>query len=364
MEIGFLNVMQNWHKDLDDFQMYQGEADLAVAADEHGFDSIWCVEHHFEDYGLCPDNIQYLSYLATRTKRAKLVPGAVILPWNDPLRIAEKMALLEYFAPGRVGLGIGRGLARREYVGMRIPMEEARGRFDEAARLILNALDTGFMESDTALFKQPRVEIRPRPLRGYSDNFNCVAMSNDSALAAADLGGAMMTFIQFAFERHLPMINPYRNPFREVHDREAPPPTLTDVTVIHEDEEEARRLATEHVGNHYVAVTDHYEFAGDHFKNIKGYETYQTGADLIKSAGLEKSQHTYIEAQNYGTPKQVVEKYRERLELVGDFNAMLVLSFGGISFANANNSLKLFADKVMPELRKMGSVPVKVAQSG
>ncbi|MFW2830358.1 LLM class flavin-dependent oxidoreductase [Sphingomonas sp. ID0503] len=353
MQIGHLNVMQNWHKDLDDYQMYQGEIDLAVAADERGFDSLWCVEHHFEDYGLCPDNIQYLSYLATKTKRAKLVPGAVILPWNDPLRIAEKMAMLEYFAPGRVGLGIGRGLARREYVGMRIPMEEARGRFDEAARLVLKALETGYMESDTALFKQPRVEIRPRPLKSYYDDLNCVAMSNDSALAAAEIGGSMMTFIQFAFSRHLPMINLYRDRFREVHGREAPPCTLTDVTVIHEDEEEARRLAYEHIGNHYMAVTDHYEFAGDHFKGIRGYESYQTGADLIKSAGLEESQRTYIEAQNYGTPKQVIEKYRERLELVGEFNAMLVLSFGGISFENAQNSLRVFADKVMPELRKM-----------
>jgi len=219
MQIGHLNVMQNWHKDLDDYQMYQGEIDLAVKADENGFDSLWCVEHHFEDYGLCPDNIQYLSYLATKTKRAKLVPGAIILPWNDPLRIAEKVAMLEYFAPGRVALGIGRGLARREYVGFRVPMEEARGRFDEAARLVLNALDTGFMESDTELFKQPRVEIRPRPLRSYYDDLNCVAMSNDSALAAADLGGSMMTFIQFAFERHLPMINLYRDRFREVHGR-------------------------------------------------------------------------------------------------------------------------------------------------
>ena len=355
MEIGHLNVMQNWHKDLSDQQMFEGEIDLAIAADRLGFDSLWCVEHHFEDYGLCPDNIQYLSYLATRTKNAKLVPGAVILPWNDPLRVAEKMAVLEYFAPGRVALGIGRGLARREYRGFRVPMEEARGRFEEGARLVLDALDKGYMESDTELFQQPRVDIRPRPLRGYRDALYCVAMSNDSAESAAELGGSMMTFIQFAFERHMPMIELYRERFRKVHGREAPPPVLTDVTVIHEDEEEARRLAYEHIGNHFIAVTDHYEFAGDHFKNIRGYESYQAGADLIKSAGLEESQKTYIEAQNYGTPKQVIEKYRERMKLVGDFNAMLIVSSGGIPFDAAQNSLKLFAEQVMPELRKMSA---------
>jgi alkanesulfonate monooxygenase SsuD/methylene tetrahydromethanopterin reductase-like flavin-dependent oxidoreductase (luciferase family) len=362
MEIGLLNVMQNWHHDLNDFQMYEGEIDLAIAADRQGYDSIWCVEHHFEDYGLCPDNIQYLSYLAARTSRAKLVPGAVILPWNDPLRVAEKMALLEYFAPGRVALGMGRGLARREYSGMRIDMAEARGRFDEAAAMVLDALDTGFIEGDGVHYKQPRVELRPRPLRGYRDDLYCVAMSNDSAIAAADLGGRMMTFIQFAFERHMPMIELYREQFRKAHPgREPLSPMLTDVTVIHEDEEEARRLAYEHIRNHYIAVTDHYEFAGDHFKNIRGYEGYQAGADLIKSAGMEESVKTYIEAQNYGTPKQVIEKYRERHALVGDFNALLVFSYGGMPFDAAQNSLKLFADQVMPELRKMHAPVREVA---
>ena len=361
MEIGFLNVMQNWHRDLSDFQMYKGEIDLAVAADRQGYDSIWCVEHHFEDYGLCPDNIQYLSYLATKTSRAKLVPGAVILPWNDPLRIAEKMALLEYFAPGRVALGLGRGLARREYRGFQIDMAESRERFDEAAKMVLEGLKTGFIEGDGPFYKQPRVEIRPRPLRSYYDDLYCVAMSNDSALAAAEIGGRMMTFIQFAFERHMPMIETYRARFREFHpNRAVPTPVLTDVTIIHEDEEEAKRLAYEHIGNHYVAVTHHYEFAGDHFKNIKGYEGYQAGADLIKAAGMEESQKTYIEAQNYGTPKQVIEKYRERLELVGNFNALLVFSYGGLPFDIAQNSLKLFADQVMPELRKM-QTPVRAA---
>jgi len=222
MEIGFLHVMQNWHRDMTDLQMYQGETDLSIAADRQGYDSIWCVEHHFEDYGLCPDNLQFLSYIASQTKNAKLVPGAIILPWNDPLRVAEKMALLECFAPGRVGLGLGRGLARREYNGMRIDMAESRDRFDEAARMILDALDSGFIEGDGQYYKQPRVEIRPRPQRGYRDNLYCVAMSNDSALAAADLGGRMMTFIQFAFERHMPMIETYREHFRKVHPGKTP----------------------------------------------------------------------------------------------------------------------------------------------
>lgn len=363
MEIGFLNSMQNWHEKLDDFQSWQGEIELALAADRLGFDSLWCVEHHFDAYGMCPDNIQYLSYLAPQTHSAKLVPGAVILPWHDPLRVAEKMAMLEYFAPGRTGLGIGRGLARREYLGFRQDMNESRERYEESARMILAGLESGIFEGDGKFYKQPRVELRPKPLHGYTDNLYCVAMSDDSAEAAAVLGGRMMTFIQYPIARHLPMINKYRNRFAELHpDKEVPAPVLTDVTICHEDAEEAERLATHYLGQHYVSVVKHYEFAGDHFKSIKGYEGYQAAADLIKSAGMEEAQKNYVEAQNFGTPKQIVEKYRERFELVGPFFALVEFSFAGLPFDAAQNSLKLFAEKVIPEVRKMYSNTVQASR--
>ena len=57
---------------------------------------------------------------------------------------------------------MGRGLARREYAGFGIPMDESRDRFDEAARMVLDALETGFIEGDGPYFPQPRTAIRPR----------------------------------------------------------------------------------------------------------------------------------------------------------------------------------------------------------
>ena len=79
MRLGLLQVMQNWHKDLTDHQTWQNEIGMALEAERLGFESVWCVEHHFERYGMCGDNMQYLSYLAGRTSTINLVPGAVIL---------------------------------------------------------------------------------------------------------------------------------------------------------------------------------------------------------------------------------------------------------------------------------------------
>ena len=111
-----------------------------------GFDVIWSVEHHFFDYSFCPDNTQLLSYLAPLCTHADLGTAAIILPWNDPLRVAEKVSVLDLLSNGRVRLGLGRGLARREFAAFRGTMDDSRERFDEASAMIVEALRTGFIE--------------------------------------------------------------------------------------------------------------------------------------------------------------------------------------------------------------------------
>jgi excinuclease ABC subunit A len=77
-------------------------------------------------------------------QRIKLATGSCIIPWNDqPLRIAEKAALLDQLSGGRAILGIGRGLSRREFDRFGISMDESRDRFDEASPVIIEALETG-----------------------------------------------------------------------------------------------------------------------------------------------------------------------------------------------------------------------------
>ena len=84
MKVGVLLVFQNWHEDLSDEEMFLAEIRLGEMAETLGYDSVWSVEHHFDDYSMCPDATQSLSYLAGRTSSITLGTGAVILPWNDP----------------------------------------------------------------------------------------------------------------------------------------------------------------------------------------------------------------------------------------------------------------------------------------
>src|SRR5690606_9585861 len=130
----------------------------------------------------------------------RLGTGAVIVPWNDPLRVAEKMAFLDYLSNGRAVLGLGRGLARREYESFGLDMGESRERFDVAARMIIEALDSGFIEGAGPYSPQPRTEIRPRPRAGFRDRLYCVGMSPESVEQAALLGARLMIFSQQPWE--------------------------------------------------------------------------------------------------------------------------------------------------------------------
>jgi len=197
MEVGIVQIMQSFgYENITDAEVYDEEIKLAVHADELGFDHVWTVEHHFEDYSFCPDNFVYLAHIAAKTKRIGLATGACIVPWNlQPLRVAEKAALLDLLSGGRAILGLGRGLSRREFNQFGISMDESRDRFDESAPLILEALETGyFPEHHGKHIHQPKAPIRPRPTKSWKNRVTQVAMSPESGLEAAKLGAQMMAF--------------------------------------------------------------------------------------------------------------------------------------------------------------------------
>src|SRR4051812_21588438 len=100
MDVGVLLVFQNWHDNMSDREMFVQEAELGVYAEQYGFDSVWAAEPHFDDSSRCPDTLQRMTYLAGRTSRIMLGTGAVILPWNDPLRVVEKVTMLEHLSGG------------------------------------------------------------------------------------------------------------------------------------------------------------------------------------------------------------------------------------------------------------------------
>src|SRR5277367_5193854 len=161
-------------------------------AEPLGFDSIFALEHHFTGYAMSPAPTQLLSYYAGRTKRISLGTAVIVLPWHDPVRVAEQIALLDIMCGGRCLFGFGRGAASVEYAGFRIPMGEARPRFVESAKIIIAALSQDDFEYDGEFYKIPRTAIRPRPISHPERRFYASAVSPESAEVMAQLGFGLL----------------------------------------------------------------------------------------------------------------------------------------------------------------------------
>ena len=216
-------LFQNPGNALPDAEVYRQELRLAEMAEPLGFDSIWSVEHHFTDYTMCPDVLQFLTYMAGKTRHVKLGTMVIVLPWHDPMRVAEQIALLDHLSGGRSILGLGRGLARVEYEGFRIDQDEGRQRFVEYAQLILDGLEKGYIEGGATL-QQPRRDIRPSPLKSFRGRTYAAAVSPESMPIMAKLGVGLLVIPQKPWDIVQQDFALYHQVYRETNGTEAPPP--------------------------------------------------------------------------------------------------------------------------------------------
>jgi len=369
MKIGIQNVFQA-HKDYSDRDMYKHELRLLIEAEGMGYDIIWPVEHHFFDYSMCPDNMQYLSYIAARTERMELGTGAIILPWNNPMRVVEKMVLLDHLSNGRAVLGLGRGLSRREYAGFGVNMAEARDRFNEAAAIIIKGLETGVVEADTHYYKQARIEVRPRPFKSFKGRRYMVCMSPESFSVAASLGLGSMMFSQTAWENVAPQLEAYRAEYRQHNNgEEAPPISIVDFVSCFADRKQAEEVARRGIVGYYWSLMEHYRMddSANFAETGKSYQHYAKAAEQINAIGHDAVIEEFISSNLWGTPDMILATLRHRREVIGDFEVNGVFSYQSISYDDVEKNMRLFAKEVGSEIKRWQpqtrSQPVNVAPS-
>lgn len=113
--------------------------DYNVEAESLGFWSTFLVEHHFTGFGQISATLNLLTFIAARTTTLRLGTAVLVLPWHNPVLLAEQAATLDVLSQGRLDFGIGLGYRYREFAGFCLPMEEAEERFDESLAVILKA---------------------------------------------------------------------------------------------------------------------------------------------------------------------------------------------------------------------------------
>jgi alkanesulfonate monooxygenase SsuD/methylene tetrahydromethanopterin reductase-like flavin-dependent oxidoreductase (luciferase family) len=342
----------------------EGRSDASVLA-EHmalgdlaeplGFDSLWALEHHFTGYAMSPAPTQLLAYYAGRTKRITLGTAVIVLPWHDPVRVAEQIALLDIMCGGRCLFGFGRGAATVEYAGFRVPMEEARPRFVEAAKIVVKALTEEVFEWDGEFFKIPRTSIRPRPISHPERRFYASSVSPESAEVMARLGFGVLVVMQNEWPKAAEDIERYRQTAASVGYTPRPPIILTNISVA-DSHEEAQERAVTYLSRKWDSIDNHYHLSDGHLASVKGYEFYggmaKTYSKMKDESFRKKATEFYVKIQIVGTPDDCLQQVAELHRLTGVDHLVTEFAFGGMPHEQAERNMRLFADRVMPTLQR------------
>ncbi|HJU16470.1 MAG TPA: LLM class flavin-dependent oxidoreductase [Stellaceae bacterium] len=328
---------------------------LGDLAEPLGFDSLFALEHHFTGYAMSPAPTQLLAYYAGRTKRLLLGTAVIVLPWHDPVRIAEQIALLDILCGGRCLFGFGRGAASVEYAGFRVPMEEARPRFAEAAQLIRKALAEPEFEWQGEFFQIPRMSIRPRPISHPERRFYASSVSPESAEIMAKLGFGILVVMQNEWEKAAESIVSYREIALSVGHNPPPPIILTNVSCA-ESRAEAQERAIRWLGRKWESIDAHYRFSDGHLATVKGYESYgkmaKTYARLQSEEERNRATEFYVKIQIVGAPDDCLQQIAELQRVTGLDHLVTEFSFGGLPHADAEKNMRLFAERVLPRLQQ------------
>jgi alkanesulfonate monooxygenase SsuD/methylene tetrahydromethanopterin reductase-like flavin-dependent oxidoreductase (luciferase family) len=369
MHVGIATGFSN-QSGMDDARFLREEfAQLELAA-EYGFDSLWMTEHHFSEYSMSPNPLIYLAYLAGRT-RVRLGTQVLVAPWHDPVRLAEDIALLDHVSRGRAIIGFGRGLSRMEYEGLRVQQAEARERFDETVTMVMRAFETGVLEGDGPIYKQPRRELRPRPLRSLKGRAFCAAGSPASMVSAAKLGLGRLFLGQPMQAGHVPSGAPigrmtvddsadtWLTTWKETHPGEPPmAPFVSYFVFVDESGDRARELARTYVPKTFAAAIKNYEMTSDHHGTIKGYETY--GSIRLTPEQAQAAIENAHQSAIAGTPQEVLEEFEKVKRQRQPQGIMPHLYTGGMPHDECVRSIRLFAEQCLEEIQSWEGAPCTI----
>ena len=305
---------------------YSAYIDAVLEAEALGYYSNFLVEHHFSGMGQVSASLSLLSYLAAQTKTIRLGTAVVVLPWHNPVLVAEQAATLDLLSNGRFDFGVGKGYRYNEFEGFCIPIEESTERFEEAMEVIRKAWTTkGGFSHHGKRWHYDNIIIEPEPVQKPHPPFWLAAGRPESLRYAAQEGYNLFLDQFQTVEVMMERFHIYREAVLETG-REFTPHSvavarrlLIAKTAAEREAAIAARMKSQEVMNAHGTSAD---------KSVKS--SMVSDPDLRKAA---------TEGTLIGTPEEIIERLKS-LEREGvDY---VILSTRG------NDALRVFAEEVMP----------------
>ena len=164
MKFGLFTIVQ-WHESRTQAEALREALEQIELADQLGIEEVWLGEHRFSRHGLLSGIFSFVGHVAARTKRVRIGTAVIVLPFHNPIVVAEETAMLDILSDGRMDFGFGSGYQRQEFEGLGVNIDESRERFQESLDVITRAWTE---ESLTFHGKYTNVDdllVIPKPLQ-------------------------------------------------------------------------------------------------------------------------------------------------------------------------------------------------------
>lgn len=307
-------------------EFYDQLLEQCVLAEELGYRAFYVAEHHFDEYGVIPNPAVWLAAAAVRTRRIRLGPAVAVLPFRDPVHVAEDYAILDQLARGRLVLPVGSGYLRHEFEGFNVDGASKRFRFDEALALIRALWRGGPVRYAGRYHALPGIALNVRPYEGRMPAMPIAVLRAEAAFHVGRAGEELMT-VPYATVDRFEEIGTLLAAYREGraaggHDRGRTYVALH--TYVADSEARARAEAAA---------------AFDLYVATRKYAKRQTYDDIQRS-GLSLM----------GAVDTVADKLRA-LAAMGVDELMILYNFGDLPHERACASMRRMVAEVLPRAR-------------
>lgn len=313
-------------------QLYTEVMEQCAMAEDLGYDTFFCAEHHFHEYGVVPDPAVMLSALAQQTDKIRLGTAISILTFHDPRRLAETYAMVDMMSGGRLVYGVGSGYLAHEFEGYDADPAEKRDRFNENLDIIKKLLAGETLTYKGQFSKSEKVVLNVLPHdaeKGRTPPIYVAVLARPGAYHVGRQGNRLFT-VPYASCENFGDIGNLLAEFRRGRDESGNAATDDDHVIV---------LHTQ------VAETDE----ACHAQTKEPY-------DLYVRTRLYAQSHTYEDILEngiclFGSPETVADKMVQLYEM-GIRHVAALQNFGNMPREQVETSIRLFAEEVMPRVQE------------
>jgi alkanesulfonate monooxygenase SsuD/methylene tetrahydromethanopterin reductase-like flavin-dependent oxidoreductase (luciferase family) len=321
--------------------VYENAFEQMKLAEDLGFDSIWLAEHHFSNYGFCPNPLLLAIKVAQITKRVRIGTAVLVLPLWHPIRLAEDIAMTDLLTDGRLELGIGRGYQVHEFDAFGTDMDQSRHNYEEFVEILMQSFKTESFSYNGGIYKFPELATYPKVIQKPHPQIWVAAQSDESIKNAASRGFSLFTS---GSGRSYDFLTNVGKIFRQAADDSGNDSSQMEFSVqnqvyVTENENDASESSEHHRWQYRMA---------NHLRN--GTLNIENGVARVEVVTDEPELEDFTKTRTLsGTPDKVSTQIKHYRDEVGITQLNCSFSFGTLGHDKIKKSMKLFAEKVMPQ---------------